>query len=413
MQEQNSLGQEGGKKQKIVKMPEREVIMRKLQDSGVLGISEQTNSFFGKLAETLGDREIVGAGINLTWELTKYDTMRDYPPIVQAGLDISFDRVIDAITPDPEVAEEAKEARRKILEEIARRMKAAEPKPEALGPEDSLRDYDRFSQAIQVREIMRSYTEGRSERESSLQDDNNPYYRQTHRGFFLEYYYGSPNMLWSPWGEFRLSGEVERFTGDRDEFLKRLGATVHKPEVNNKMGSFGPIYAVHKIDDVDLPDPVERPRSVYKPSEEVDTAWNQLARKHYESQGQNVPLSNMEKLALDNDILEARGENELPINEHDIRTLKQLDQYRGKIVKYTYDGGKTWRYTKITSRGPEYFRGGSFGYNTNEEVLPNAQTHGSHALTDDSFKKGLVARPTSDEETKDMKFSYELKDFKR
>jgi len=405
---QNPGNAEPIKEPKFVQMPDHEAIMRKLQDIKALGISPETNSFYGRFAKSLSEREVVGAGLYVAWELAQADTMAQYPPVVRSAVNMSFDRVIDAITPDPEVAEDAKEFRKKVLAETARQAKAAEPKLETLGPEDSLDDFDRFSQAVRVREILRQYTERRSQKPESLQDDNNPYYKQTHRGFFLEDYYGTPLWLHTPWGEFRLRGAGEDFRGDKGEFRKRLDVTAHKPRVDNQMGTFGPIYAVHKIDDVELPDPVERPRSAFKPCEEVNEAWDTLARQYYESKGQTPPPTVVERFALDDEILKARGQSELPINENDIKNLEQLDQFRGQVVKYTQDGGKTWRYTRLDYRDPDYFSNGSFGYRADEEVLPNTQVHSSHALTDERFSNGLVVRPATPGEIHGRKFSYDF-----
>lgn len=282
---------------------------------------------------------------------------------------------------------------------------AEEPKVEDPGPEDSLHDFERFSQAMRVKKVTGEYIEERCKRGRSLQDNINPYNRQTRRGFFLIDYYGSPYGLLTPWGEYLLSGEDGRFTGDKKAFLQRLGATIYRPVVCNEMGTFGPEYAIHKIDNVELPDPVERPGSAYRHYEELDRAWNQLARQYYESLGQTPPLTSIEKFRLDDAILEARGQSEPPVNKDDIGNLEELERFRGKVVKYTMDGGKTWHYTRLDG-GERRFSGG-LGYGSNKEVMPNRQSHAPFTFTDERFERGMVVRPATEEEIKGLKFSYE------
>lgn len=396
---------------KTVNMPNREILVRKLHEGGVLGISDQTDSFFNSFANWVSGGEVSAEGIVNSWYLTMASTLADQAPVVQNAVDMYFDRTVDLITPDPEVAQQAKDHRKMVLEEIKKQneaKRAAEPKLD-LGPEDSIQDFDRFSQAIRVNEIMEGYETGGSRKTISIQDLNNPYYRQTHRGFFLEYYYGSPAYLHTPWGELRLGREAGRFTGDLDEFLGRLGATLYKPEVNNNQGTFGPVYAVHKIDDVELPDPIERPRDAYKEYKEVRAVWDELSRKYYEAKGQTRPLTGLEKMHLDDEMIEKRSKLEPPINDDDIKELYQLSVLRGKVVKYTQDGGKTWYYTKLGPGEPQYYQGGNLGFHADREVLPHGESHASIALTEEDFKNGMVVRIVRDpEEIKRMKFSYDF-----
>lgn len=398
---------------KVVSLPDREVLARKLQELGVYGISPQTNGFFHTLTENLSDRTLNGMGVYMAWNLASATALANEIPIVRAGVDMYFDRVISALVPDPEVVDHAKAMRQMILEEAQKRAKAAEPKIDELGPEDSLEDFERFTQALRVNEILQEYVKD-SYREGSghhLQDDNNPFYRQTHRGFFLEYYYGTPAQLWTPWGEYRLKSDGGRLAGDEaeKELLGRLGATMHRPELNKREGTIGPIYAVHSVDGVELPDPVERPRSAYKEYDEADKAWNELVKKYYESKSHGVPLTSAEKYALDQAIIAERAKKELPLgDESDIKELVMLSFYRGKVVKYTRDEGKTWHYTKLGMGEAEYFQGGNLGFQADQEVLPNAQVHASYALTAEDFDKGMVVRPATEEEVEGMKFSYEF-----
>jgi len=280
---------------KVVQMPPQEEILRKLQDAGLYGLTSQTDTFFQRFSEQAADHEIVGAGLNMAWELAGYDTLRQYPSVVRAAVNAGFDRAVDAITPDPEVAEQAKAFRRKVLEEAERQRKAAEPTAEDLGVADSLKDFDRYTQARKVGDIVfEQVTRKAGQRGEGIwmedwrEQEVNPFYRQTHRGFFLEQYYSSPSILWTPWGEYHIGGSGSGWPEEpRQAVLNKLGVTLHKPEVNNEMGTIGPIYAVHEVDGVALPNPIERPRSQFAPYEEVKTAWKSLTQQYRQSQGRS------------------------------------------------------------------------------------------------------------------------------
>lgn len=405
---------------KIVTMPDREILARQLQGLGVFGISEQSNTFFQRYTEYLADTKINAAGIYMTWVNATADTLSGYPPMVSSIIDMYFDRVVDAVIPDPEVADEAKEIRRKIMEEISALSKAAEPKVEDLGPEDSIDDLTRYTQARRVADVVFEFVSRNAGDlgdgiwvEDRREEEVNPFYHQTHRGFFLEQYYSNPSKLWTPWGEYGFAGSGSSWDDiSRKKLLERLGATIYRPQQNTNYGVVGPIYALHKIDDIELPEPVARPRSAYKEYDEIKNIWRKLTSQYYQSKGETPPLTIDEKFTLDNALLEERGKNEPPLNENDIRNLWEIAFHRGEVIKYTQDEGKTWHYTKISDSDPVYFQGGELGYSTDEEVLPHIQVHSSRALTDKRFEAGLVARPTNQEEIKGLVFSYDFKDLK-
>lgn len=283
-------------------------------------------------------------------------------------------------------------------------------KAENLGPEDSLQDFERFSQAIQIINLIKEYSAKHPKQEPNIQDGFSPYDNQTHRGFFLEGYYGLLDSLHTPWGKYRFNDDRISFEEISNKLLIRLGATVSVPEINTKTGLFGPVFAIHKVGDIELPDPAKRPASTYRQYEEVIESLDNLSQQYYESQSQTPPLTIIEKFKLDDVILKARGHKEPPVNENDIKTLEQLDQYKGKVVKYTQDSGRTWHYTKLDQREPTNFSDGSFGYTANEEVMPNIKVHSSYALTDKKFESGMIVRPTNEEEVQNLRFSYQFND---
>lgn len=105
---------------KVVLMPKREEMTKRLQEEGLLGIDSQADRFYGRFVDIVADSKKAGAGLNMAWELSGYDTLRDYPPMVRAVIDMYFDDVIDTVTPDLDVANQAKEFRKKMLDEMGK-----------------------------------------------------------------------------------------------------------------------------------------------------------------------------------------------------------------------------------------------------------------------------------------------------
>ncbi len=108
---------------KVAKMPARDDMLGKLKDAGLTGMTPQSDKFFERFVESVADSEKVGAGLNMAWELAMYDTLNDYPPVVRAAVGMSFNRAIDAVTPDPEVAKQAKEFREMVMAEMKKKGK--------------------------------------------------------------------------------------------------------------------------------------------------------------------------------------------------------------------------------------------------------------------------------------------------
>lgn len=78
----------------------------------------------------------------------------------------------------------------------------------------------------------------------------------------------------------------------------------------------------------------------------------------------------------------------------------------GKIFKYSMDGGKTWRYVKITEDTLRRYSDGSSGFEAVAEVRPGGG-QASHALTTLGFQQGMIVREASDAEIAGKKWSFE------
>ena len=125
----------------------------------------------------------------------------------------------------------------------------------------------------------------KSSMEDRRKDPANPYYNQTADGLFLEFYYGMPSSLWTPWGEWGFGGSGSGYWDNiLPLILEQFGATLHQPLRNSSMGEFGPVYALHKVGDTPLPDPVELDNAAYTPYEDSHTAWEELTLQYRRGQ---------------------------------------------------------------------------------------------------------------------------------
>ncbi|HYG84506.1 MAG TPA: hypothetical protein VD907_06550 [Verrucomicrobiae bacterium] len=91
----------------------------------------------------------------------------------------------------------------------------------------------------------------------------------------------------------------------------------------------------------------------------------------------------------------------------DITSVEQLAKYRGEVIKYSEDRGKTWTYGRVRDDSrPVPFQEGGVGYVINSEVSPQG-VHRTLGITDKRLASGLIVQPTTDEEIKGRRFSYE------
>jgi hypothetical protein len=235
----------------------------------------------------------------------------------------------------------------------------------------------------------------------------NPFYNQTETGLFLEMYYGIPGKIWTPWGCWGCWGSGTGWDKKMTEaFLERLGATMYQQEryVEGACGGvIGPVYAVHRVDDMLLPDPVVRNRKKYLSYEQAKEEWGRLTRYYHDLLGTTVPATCSEKFAADDMILEIRAKNEPKKTESDIRSLDGIKSFgRGTTVKYTRDNGKTWHYGRFS--GPCHI---------DNEVMANTEVHSCWTLSKSDFENGLIMRPATEEETRGILFSYDFKEMEK
>ena len=235
----------------------------------------------------------------------------------------------------------------------------------------------------------------------------NPFYHQTETGLFLEMYYGIPGKIWTPWGYWGCWGSGTGWDKKKTEaFLKRLGATIYQEKryVEGACGGeVGPVYAVHCVDEMQLPDPVMRNTKKYLSYEQANKEWEKLTHDYHDFLGTTCPMTCLEKFAADDMILEIRSKNEPKKTDFDIHSLKELQGLgRGNTVKYTRDNGKTWHYGRFSG-----------SCHIDNEVMPNTEVHSRWTLGESDFENGLIVRPATEEETRGILFSYDFEEMEK
>lgn len=157
--------------------------------------------------------------------------------------------------------------------------KKQEEKRRASAKIRDLRDAAFYALTRKAADII--FSSGGPPMEDRRKDGANPYYCQTADGLYLELYYGMPASLWTPWGEWRFSGSgCGSWENILPSLLERFGATLHQPLRTSTMGEFGPVYALHKIDDMPLPDPIELNKAAYASYKDSKAAWKELTEQY-------------------------------------------------------------------------------------------------------------------------------------
>lgn len=117
MTEQDTTGEEP--RIRTVQMPPAEDMVRRLREAGLYGIAPQTDRLYDRFISEVADTPKAGLGLLTVWELSKYDTISEFPRTVQAAIEVNFDIMVDAVTPDPAIASDAKEARRQVRDQLS------------------------------------------------------------------------------------------------------------------------------------------------------------------------------------------------------------------------------------------------------------------------------------------------------
>ncbi|MBI4004975.1 hypothetical protein HY358_02465 [Candidatus Roizmanbacteria bacterium] len=103
---------------------------------------------------------------------------------------------------------------------------------------------------------------------------------QMGKGLVLEVYRDIPESLWTPWGLWWFIGNAESPTGwseERKKFFAHLAVGPYEPASERPLGT---LYAVLRVENEVLPQPVERQRSEYLSYHELAVEWQRLTRRY-------------------------------------------------------------------------------------------------------------------------------------
>ncbi len=169
-----------------------------------------------------------------------------------------------------------------IRRERAEAVKAAAPKPTIAG--DPFVTYEAMRKVADL--VYTFYDSNAGSRsgkpwcEDRRNQGVNPFYHQTTGGLFLEQYYSGPGSIWTPWGEWNCWGSGTGSEEAMPNFLASIGQIEVYQEVRHtREGTFGPIYAILKVGDVELPRPEPREPASYVAYEEANRLWDEMTER--------------------------------------------------------------------------------------------------------------------------------------
>jgi len=112
------------RQEKTVKMPSKDEMTEKLRKAKLLGASSKIGErLFSTFIDLVAGRNEGASGLNLAWEVAKFDTSPGVSPLMAETLEMQYEAFVETVTPDPDVANRAKEVRREIREIQRQRMK--------------------------------------------------------------------------------------------------------------------------------------------------------------------------------------------------------------------------------------------------------------------------------------------------
>lgn len=125
-------------------------------------------------------------------------------------------------------------------------------------PYADMTDDAKMALMVQIKRLAVIYDEYVTDKHPSQEYRDggvNAVYNQTFNGLYLEFYYGHPSKVWTPWGTWHFAA-AQSYQTDLEGFMARLTLREHIAEHNTEMGTIGPVYAILAIDGVELPEPL-------------------------------------------------------------------------------------------------------------------------------------------------------------
>lgn len=196
-----------------------------------------------------------GRGVVMMIYLAINDYAEGMPPIMAAMMRMQIKDFVAALVDDEAVKKDAFD----VIDRVTTKMEEQENNRPPAPARPDLTDDDKVALMVHIKRLATIFDEhvadkGRLSRGYRV-DGANPFYNQTLNGLYLEYYYGTPSKVWTPWGEWHFA-VTQLYEIKLDDFMSQLSVREHIPEHNTVQGTIGPVYAILAIDGVELPEPV-------------------------------------------------------------------------------------------------------------------------------------------------------------
>jgi len=255
---------------KTIELPDFDEMRRRLET--VVHDDHGRQKFVPRLLESAG-RQIAGPGVVMMIQLAIHDYVKGMPPIMDAVMQGQVKDLVIALVDDDEAKQDALDMIEQVDKKIEEERNSRPPAPARL----DLTDDDKTALVAQIKRLAAVYDEHVTDPHHSSRghraDGVNPFYSQTLNGLYLEFYYGGPSKVWTPWGEWYFAA-AQSYQTDLDGFMSRLTLREHIAQHNTAQGTIGPVYAILAIDGVELPEPVlPTDRRQYLSYEDSKAEW--------------------------------------------------------------------------------------------------------------------------------------------
>lgn len=237
---------------KVVDLPDESDMWLRLLS--VVDNEHSARDFYPHLLQNAG-RQLNGMGVVMAIQLAIADYVRTLPPPMPAVMQMFVKPLVEALVDDEEVKADAL----RFIDDVeAKRQQELDNRPPAPSRPE-LTDEEKMSLMRRIKRLAEVYDEHIDDPYNSSQayraGGANPFYSQTLNGLYLEFYYGSPSKVWTPWGYWHFAA-AQSYQTDLEGFMSRLTVREHIAEQNLEWGVYGPVYAILAIDGEELPEPV-------------------------------------------------------------------------------------------------------------------------------------------------------------
>lgn len=203
-------------------------------------------------------QELTATGLVLAVQGALLDYAQGRPPIMSGIIQMYLNPIVVALVDDEDIKAEA-------LNDIA---------------ETEAELQQKLALMRQIKHLARVYdecvTDKWNQSEAYRKGGVNPFHHQTESGLFLEFSYGYPSKVWTPWGYWYFAA-AQPSEAELNAFMARLTVRLHSPVKELTSGFYGPVYAILAIDGEALPEPVLlTDQRQYTDEDIADAEWQRL-----------------------------------------------------------------------------------------------------------------------------------------